>query len=133
MDGVDNMEYYEVINNFEIAYNLPTRPEERPYSSNYIFDENESVSWNRQEVIRRNEKIKEAMKQLQESRYQAIKDAEEDIVKYLCESYKTVSENKVRKTFQHIYSNYYTSYFDYDIERVIETCEDILEIMMGED
>lgn len=127
------MLYDEVVENFKKAYNMTTRPMERFYPESHIFDENESVAWNRNEVIKRNAEIKETRRQLELNRYQAIKDATYEIVLYLCENYSDISTTKVRKIFHYNYNMFFDTYFDYDIERVIQACEDILEIMIGED
>ena len=77
------MLYDEVVENFKKAYNMTTLPIERFYPESHIFDENESVAWNRNEVIKRNAEIKETRRQLELNRYQAIKDATYEIVLYL--------------------------------------------------
>ena len=125
--------YSEVINNYEKATDMPTRPKERTYSADHIFDEEQSVKWNREEVIRRNEQIKNDRDSLQRARYQAIMEAEEEIVDYLSESYSKISKEKVRKLFDKIYSKFYRDYFNCTIEYVIDMCEEYLELFSEED
>lgn len=125
--------YEEVINKYEKATDMPTRPKESTYSANHIFDEEQSVKWNREEVIRRNEQIKNDRDALQRVRYQAIMDAEEDIVNYLDESYPSIGKNKVRKLFDKIHSKFYRDYFNCTIEYVIDMCQEYLEIFEEED
>ena len=125
--------YSEVITNYEKATDMPTRPKERTYSANHIFDEEQSVKWNREEVIRRNEQIKNDRESLQTARFKAIMDAEEDIVSYLADSYSLISREKVRKLFDKIHSKFYRDYFNCTIEYVIDMCEEYLEIFSEED
>ena len=125
--------YSEVITNYEKATDMPTRPKENTYSANHIFDEEQSVRWNREEVLRRNEQIKNDRDSLQRARYKAIMDAEEDIVNYLADSYSLISREKVRELFDKIHSKFYRDYFNCTIEYVIDMCEEYLEIFSEED
>lgn len=125
--------YEEVINKYEKATDMPTRPKENTYSANHIFDEEQSVKWNREEVIRRNEQIKNDRASLQTARFKAIRDAEEEIVNYLADSYPLISKNKVRKLFDNIHSKFYRDYFNCTIEYVIDMCEEYLDLFSEED
>jgi hypothetical protein len=125
--------YEEVINKYEKATDMPTRPKETTYSPNHIFDEEQSVKWNREEVIRRNEQIKNDRASLQTARFKAIRDAEDEIVNYLADSYPLISKNKVRKLFDNIHSKFYRDYFNCTIEYVIDMCQEYLEIFAEED
>ena len=125
--------YSEVIEKFEKAFNLPTRPTGHTYSENHIFDEDKSVKWNREEVTRRNEELRNERNTLQTNRYKAINDAEIEIIKYLCESYPTISENVVNKTFDKIYDQFFRDYFNCTIQYVIDMCEEFLSIFSEEE
>lgn len=125
--------YSEVINNYEKASDMPTRTKERTYSADHIFDEEQSVKWNREEVIRRNEEINKERDTLQRARYKAIMDAEEDIVNYLSENYPKISKEKVRKLFDKIHSEHYRDHFNCEIQPVIDMCEEYLDLFSEED
>lgn len=125
--------YSEVIGKFEKAYNLPARPTQHHYHENYIFDEEQSVKWNREEVIRRNEELHKEKETLQTERYKAIRDAELDIIKYLCELYPTIDEKIVKKLYNKIYDESFRDRFDYNIQYVIDECEEFLSIFSEEE
>ena len=125
--------YSEVIEKFEKAYNLPVRPTQHSYHENYIFDEEQSVKWNREEVIRRNEELHKEKETLQTKRYKAIRDAELDIIKYLCELYPTIDEKIVKKLYNKIYDESFRDRFDYNIQYVIDECEEFLSIFSEEE
>lgn len=125
--------YSEVIEKFERAYNLPTRPTQHSYHENYIFDEEQSVKWNREEVIRRNEALHKEKETLQTARYKAVNDAELDILKYLCELYPTINKNIIKKLYNKIYNDSFRDRFDYHIQYVIDECEEFLNIFSEED
>lgn len=65
------------INNGE--YDRIKRP--NLYEEGYVFDENKSVKWNREEVIKQNEKLKKESEMKRE-------DFQDDVVKYILNSYK---------------------------------------------
>ena len=125
--------YSEVIEKFEKAFNLPTRPTEHTYSENHIFDADKSVKWNREEVVRRNEEIRNERNTLQTNRYKAINDAEIEIIKYLCGSYPTIDERIVKKLYNKIYNDSFRGRFEYDIQCVIDECEEFLSIFSEEE
>ena len=127
------MNYDEVIEKYEKASNMPTRPTEKTYSENHIFDEDKSVKWNREEVARRNEEIKKERAVLQTNRYKALMEAEEAIVDYLHKNYSLISKSKIEKLFESIYNDFYRDHFDYKIQGVIDMCEEYLDIFSEED
>lgn len=125
--------YSKVIQKYEKASDMPTTPKERTYSANHIFDEDKSVKWNREEVVRRNEQIKNDRESLQNARFRAIREAEDDIIEYLSDYYPSISKGKVRKLFDKIYSGFYRDYFNHSIEYVIDMCLEYLEVFAEED
>lgn len=124
--------YEKIIKQYDEARNMPTRPAERTYSANHIFDEDKSVKWNREEVIRRNEQIKNDRDSLQRARFQAIMEAEEAIVNYLFKNYPKISKEKIRKLFDKIHSKFYRDYFNCTIDYVIDMCEEYLDLFSEE-
>lgn len=125
--------YSKVIQKYEKASDMPTTPKERTYSANHIFDEDKSVKWNREEVVRRNEQIKNDRESLQNARFKAIREAEDDIIEYLSDSYPSISKEKVRKLFDKIHSSFYRDYFNCTIEYVIDMCLEYLDVFAEDD
>ena len=125
--------YEKIIKQYDEARNMPTRPAEKTYSANHIFDEDKSVKWNREEVIRRNEQIKNDRESLITARYLAIMKAEDNIVDYLSESHPLISKEKVRKLYDKIHSKFYRDYFNCTIDYVIDMCEEYLDLFSEEE
>ena len=117
--------YDKVIKKFEDACNMP-RSVGKMVSSSYIFDEDKSVKWNREEVERHNQQIKENNQRCAEERYNAFKEAEATAVNYLQAEYPKTSIFAIEGLYKYVYEK---KYFDnYNIEEVLEMCEEILEI-----
>lgn len=125
--------YEKIIKQYDEACAMPTRPAERTYSADHIFDEDKSVKWNREEVIRRNEQIKNDRESLITARYLAIMKAEDNIVDYLSESHPLISKEKVRKLYDKIHSKFYRDYFNCTIDYVIDMCEEYLDLFSEEE
>jgi hypothetical protein len=84
----------EVIKNFEIHDSrdiakalelLDTAFAFRPhyYAENYVFDEDKSVRWNREEVLRRNKEAKDALKSAREMKAESSALLNLAIIKYI--------------------------------------------------
>ena len=125
--------YSEVIEKFEKAFNMPTTPTEHTYSENHIFDADKSVKWNREEVARRNEEIRNERNTLQTTRYKAISDAEIEIIEYLCKNYSNINKNVVMKIYTKIYNDSFRDRFNCTIQYVIDECEEFLDIFAEEE
>lgn len=98
------------------------------YLEGYVFDENKSVKWNREQVSIHNEKRDQQVKELREAKGKALKEAKQKIINYLIEEYPKVNKKVVEKLF-----NKFHNEIDWGIEAVIEECEDILYIIAEED
>lgn len=79
-------EYYKIEETIYKKYNL--------LSSNDIIDENQSVKWNREEVVRRNEQTKKDMLRCEKEASKAYQELLEEIFNY----YK-VEYSEILKTF----------------------------------
>lgn len=69
----------EIKADYERMQNMPYKPEGKKYPVNYIFDEEKSVKWNRQEVERRNQEREDLEKELQQAKNKASNEVHEDI------------------------------------------------------
>lgn len=64
---------------FERMESMSCRPEDRKYPPDYIFDEEKSVKWNREEVNRRNQEREQKVTELQRTKNKARDEVMEDI------------------------------------------------------
>ena len=120
-----------VIEAFHTALNLPRRSNKKPYASNHIFDEDQSVKWNREEVERQNAAIEREDRELHDAYYDAVRNAETDIVRYLVKEYSNISEDKIKKIYQLAYRDVFDN--NYRMDYTLDYCEEILEIFNSED
>jgi hypothetical protein len=122
--------YYEVKAAFYMAQDMPSGSH-HTYFGGHIFDEDKSVKWNREEVERQNAIIRQQNKEEREARYNARIEAEKLIIDYLHQEWSSISKVKIAKLFRYIYDMHFED--NYQIERVIDICEEILEIFTQED
>lgn len=122
--------YEKIIKQFNDAYfNEPLK--KKSYPLGYIFDEEKSVKWNREEVIRVNDEIREHNYNLREQRLEAIGEAENSILNYLKNEYSTISRKKIEALYHHIYNEIFED--DYRIQDVIDEVEATLVIFSEDD
>lgn len=124
--------YEKIIKQYDEACNMPTRPAERTYSADHIFDEEKSVKWNREEVIRRNAEIREHNIKIREQRFKALEEAHNNIINYLVKEYPTISKKKIENIYHWTYDDYMERY-DHKIQFVIDKAEEILDIFSEEE
>lgn len=72
-------EWSEIQADFERMESMSCKPEGRKYPANYIFNEEKSVKWNREEVERINWEREEKVKKLQRAKNKARNEIMEDI------------------------------------------------------
>lgn len=123
--------YEKVIKQFnDVYFNEPTR--KRTYPLSHIFDEEKSVKWNREEVLRVNDEIKEHNIKIREQRFKALAEAHNNIISYLVKEYPTISKKKIENLYHLIYEEIFED--DYIIiQDIIDEVEEILDIFSEEE
>lgn len=58
-----------------------------PFPENHIFDEDESVKWNREEVKRKNSEIKSEKEKIKQREQNIVDKARDEIIHYLMDDY----------------------------------------------
>lgn len=116
--------YDKVINDWVDAHNMPTFTGERTVKPDHIFDENQSVKWNREMAAKYNADIEFRRKDAREQKYKAIKEATENAVKFIAED-NNVSYEQAEKVFKYVESNFND---DNRLQHIIDHCEDILAL-----
>ena len=122
--------YENIIKQFnDVYFNEP--PKKKAYPLNHIFDEEQSVKWNKEEVLRINDEIKEHNSKIREQRFKALAEAHNNIINYLQNEYFTLSRKKIENLYHHIYEKIFED--DYRIQDVIDEVEEILDIFSEDD
>lgn len=111
MDNMDNREEYYDVDEFRTMYEEACRMKTKPdllrrYSDGYVFDENKSVKWNREEVERLNSEYDEECKRLRSLRNSKIDEVENEIFKYISNE-TGLSTDKSKLVWNYIYEKYH--------------------------
>ena len=128
----NNEQYYsyeEVVKKYNEALALPDKRRVTQYSPSHIFDEEQSVRWNREQVQIRNAELMAEADRISEIKRNAIKEATEDVINYLHQETNT-TVHILRKVFDYVR---YDLLDDYNIQSHIEVTEEICSIFRGEE
>lgn len=128
----NNEQYYsyeEVVKKYNEALALPDKRRVIQYSPSHIFDEEQSVRWNREQVQIRNAELMAEADRISEIKRNAIKEATEDVINYLHQETNT-TVHILRKVFDYVR---YDLLDDYNIQSHIEVTEEICSIFRGEE
>jgi len=114
------MNYENIVNKINNgAYNVKTKRTEKEFKENHIFDEDKSVKWNREEVIRRNELIKNAVRPIYKDEFK------EDLIEYIL-GYEVIS-NKTQA--ERIYAKAWEDGHIYGFYNVLQELEDLMDFV----
>lgn len=93
---MSTISYCNVIDKFMEAYELPSRSSKKYLSDSYIFDENKSVKWNKEQVEKHNQERKDEDTKLREAYTKAIGLANGLAGEYLAQEYGISKEVGVK-------------------------------------
>ena len=96
---------------YEDARNLPSRSELSIYTESYVFDEDKSVRWNREEVARRNRAYTEDTERLKKAKSDAYELAEEATKHYIMEE-TGMSRDKANILYSFAWEKYHSYVYD---------------------
>ena len=127
----NNQQYYsyeDVVEKYNKAFALPNRIRAKKYDESHIFDEEQSVRWNREQVKIKNEELMTESNRISEIKRNAIKEATEDVINYLHQETNT-PVHILRKLFDYVR---YDLLDGHTIESHIEVIEEICDIFKEE-
>lgn len=109
----------------DAAYMMSCKPTGKKFPKGYVFDENKSVKWNAEEVIRNNEAVQKEVSELQRNRSAAINSAVSEIVKLIvCEFDYKINEKQAYIIWNLAYEkghSYGCSEIEIHLKELIET------------
>lgn len=120
-------DYEERIKAYENAEKLPRYSSKKKVRDDHVFDEDKSVRWNREELVRYNQAIDDENKSLAEARYKAHEEAVQGILGYLRQEHQSISEERIKKIYYWAWEKEYDN--EHRIDIVIDMADEILEII----
>lgn len=99
---------------------------EQPVKKDYVFDENQSVKWNREQVEKHNNDINIRKKYRQSMIYQELHQIQIATVQYIqSELSPHVSEEQAEKLYEKLYSEFESGLFQGKLDTLLDA---ILEV-----
>lgn len=123
---------YEVRDLYDKAYvgwkHKPDPTKYTHYSEDYIFDEDKSVKWNREQVKKFNREYEAEAQRLRSEEIAARKEADDAIMSYIIES--TASNTRYAELlWDYVYDRYHsdsTGNLFYELDEIIELANSLL-------
>lgn len=122
-------------NDYELADSMSTKPDSakfRRYNENDIIDENMTVKWNREEIIRRNDAYKAEKARLQADRNEALCSVINDIKEVFSDELSTYHLNTKKsgkEIASLIYNKAYEDSHSYGIYDVLQKMDDYMDFI----
>ena len=116
--------FMDVVNKFSSAYNIPSRSEKRKLPENYVFDEDKSVRWNKEQVFNHNLAKQEEDAKFRELHNKAIGEANGLAGEYLAQEYE-ISKDVGVKVF--LFAKREIDSFS-SINEILDYAEEICEL-----
>jgi hypothetical protein len=120
--------FMDVVNKFSSAYSIPSRSEKRKLPENYVFDEDKSVRWNKEQVFNHNLAKHEEDTKFRELHTKAVGEANGFAGEYLAQEYGISKEVGV-KVF--LFAKQEKDSLS-SIEAILDYAEDICELFKEE-
>lgn len=119
------LHYEKMVKDWADAHNMSTFTGEHTVDRNHIFDEEQSVRWNREQVVKHNEAVNEKRRSLREEKCRRIEQATVNVIKFLAND-NSITYALAEKVFQYVNNNFDN---DHKIQHIIDDCEDIINIL----
>lgn len=106
-------------------------PRSNGWKEGHIFDEDKSVKWNREEVARKNQEIKDAKVAHRNDQNRLWNELHNDVINALMEEYR-IPKMAAEKIEGHVYGEYHSIMSDYfyHLGEFSDLIRDILDITM---
>ena len=120
----------EINEMFNMAFFMPTTPETKRVPEGHIFDEEQSVRWNREEVMRNNARYWDEIAKLKEAQKVAINAATEALREYIKDTSRTgFTDGQVSIIYNYLYSRYHHCWSDFmaSVDETIDMFDDFAQ------
>ena len=99
---------------------------EQPVKKDYVFDENQSVKWNREQVEKYNNDINTRKKYRQSMIYQELHQIQIATVQYIqSELSPHVSEEQAGKLYEKLYSEFESGLFQGKLDTLLDAIREV--------
>jgi hypothetical protein len=118
---------YEMISNGDFE-NKMEYPKSSSYRDNHVFDENQTVKWNKEKVISENEKLKQRKMDYHNESYRLSNYFHECVVKAIIEDTK-LQQDKAEIIFTKAYDDGHSEGYRNVVSEACDLCDFIYEVM----
>ena len=122
--------YHDIYKCLESIYNEIKMPIESSKRDNYVFDEDRSVRWNREQVAQYNATLKAKIESVARIRGESLRNLDSDIIEYMMEYEADTSTPRkvVEKVLSAAQANHDDDWWNY-LSTYLSFAETIMEAM----
>lgn len=122
--------YYDIYKCLESIYNEIKMPIESTKRDNYVFDEDRSVRWNREQVAQYNAALKAKKESIDRIRAESLRNLDLDIIEYMLEYEANASTPRrvIEKVLVAAQTDHDDDWWNY-LSTYLSFAETIIEVM----
>lgn len=108
---------------------MPSYTDKRKFRTDHIFDEDQTVRWNKEAVEAHNRMVDEENQLLRELKHNELQKLNDLIIRYICQEWPKITKTQATKLFRYVS----TTLEDSTIEVILEYIDEICECFFVED
>ena len=119
------MDLYDIKHDLEVMANMSCKPSWKKPKTDDVIDEDKSVKWNREEVIRLQNAYEDEVKKLNTAKNKRRDDIYKELYKVIRYEIKGITINDAQQIFQYAYNEWHS----YGYNEVFNKLDELIDLI----